>query len=688
MPDDAASTADNPILAPWAGPHGGAPAFGQVRTADFAPALEAAMAQYRAEVQAIAADPAPPIFANTLEALERSGKAYRQATSLLNIFTSTLNSAEMQAVQREAAPKLAAFRDEIFHNRALFERIRAVYDVRETSGLNAEQQRLAYVIHQRFARQGAALPDADKHRLAEINQRLATLYTKFSQNILADEENYALVLETEADLAGLPADLIAGAAATAEARAMQGKWVIANTRSSMEPFITFSDRRDLRERAFALFTGRGDNPGEHDNNPIITEVLKLRVEKARLLGHPTFSHWVTDGQMAKTPEAAMGLLRQVWVPAVARAKEEVAEMQEIAAGEGSNEPIEPWDYRYYAEKVRQAKYDLSDDEMKPYLQLSKLREGMFWAAGELFGLTFEPVKDLPVYHPDVDVFEVSKDGRRVGLWYFDLYARPGKSSGAWMSEYRTQQRLAGVTPIISNNCNYIPGAPGEPVLISWTDAVTLFHEFGHGLHGLLSNVTYPSLAGTSVVRDFVELPSQLNEHWLPTPELLSRFAVHYETGEPMPAALVKKVLDAENFRQGFNTTEYLACAILDLEAHLGADEALDARAFEREALERLGMPKEIVLRHRLPQFSHVFSSEGYASGYYNYIWADTLTADAAEAFAEAPGGFYDKALADRLLKEVLSVGNTVEAGDAFRKFRGREPTIDALMRDRGFAGAE
>jgi peptidyl-dipeptidase Dcp len=536
----------------------------------------------------------------------------------------------------------------------------------------------------RFTRQGAALPDAQKHRLAEINQRLASLYTNFSQNILADEEGLSLVLDSEADLAGLPADLIEAAAASAEQRGLAGRWVIANTRSSMDPFITFSERRDLRERALALWSSRGDNAGDHDNNAIMTEVLKLRVEKARLLGFETFAHWIADGQMAKTPDAAMALLRQVWTPAVARAREEIAEMAPIVAAEGSNEPMEAWDYRYYAEKLRKAKYDLSDDEVKPYLQLSKLRDGMFWAAGELFGLKFTQVTDMPVYHPDVDVFEVTKAGKRVGLWYFDLYARPGKSSGAWMSEYRTQQKLAGVTPIISNNSNFMPAAPGEPVLISWTDAVTLFHEFGHGLHGLNSAVTYPSLAGTSVVRDFVELPSQLNERWLPTPELLSRFAVHYETGEPMPAALTDKVLAAQNFRQGFNTTEYLACAILDLEAHLGADEALDARDFEREALERLGMPKEIILRHRLPHFSHVFSGEGYAAGYYNYIWADALSADAAEAFAEAPGGFYDKGLAEKLLTEVLSIGNTVEAAEAYRRFRGRDYGTDALMRSRGF----
>jgi peptidyl-dipeptidase Dcp len=676
--------ADNPVLAPWTGPHGGAPAFDRIRVEHFAPALDEAMARYRAEIAAIANDPAPPTFANTLEAMERSGRDYRQATSLMSVFTSTLNSPAAQAMQREAAPRLAAFRDEILHNRALFERVRAVFDAREASGLNPEQQRLADVVMRRFTRQGAALEDGDKHRLAQINQRLASLYTTFSQNILADEEGLALVLDSEADLAGLPAGLIEAAAAAAKQRGLDGRWVITNSRSSMDPFITFSERRDLRRKGLDLWASRGDNPGAHDNNPIITEVLKLRVEKARLLGFETFAHWVADGQMAKTPDAALALLRRVWTPAVARAGEEIAEMRPIAAAEGLNEPLEAWDYRYYAEKLRQAKYDLSDDEVKPYLQLSKLRDGMFWAAGELFGLTFTPVSDLPVYHPDVEVFEVTRDGARVGLWYFDLYARPGKSSGAWMSEYRTQQALAGVTPIISNNSNFTPAGPGQPVLISWNDAVTLFHEFGHGLHGLNSAVTYPSLAGTGVVRDFVELPSQLNERWLPTPQLLSRFAVHYRTGEPMPAALIDKVLAAQNFRQGFDTTEYLACAILDLEAHLGADTDLDARAFERTALEQLGMPREIILRHRLQHFSHVFSGEGYAAGYYNYIWADALSADAAEAFAEAPGGFYDKALADRLLSEVLSVGNTVEAAEAYRRFRGRDYDPEALMRSRGF----
>jgi peptidyl-dipeptidase Dcp len=683
-----AATSANPVLAPWTGSHGGAPVFAGVTPADFPPALDEAMARHRAEIRAIADNPEPPTFANTLEALERAGQDFDRAATLLGIYTSTLNDAAMQGVQREVMPRLAAFGDEIVHDPVLFARIQAVFETRETSGLAPEQQRLAFVVHDSFARQGAALTPERKTRLAEVNQDLAHLYTAFSQNILGDEEGEALVLTSPDDLAGLPADMVHAAAAAATSKGLDGAWVITNTRSSMDPFLTFSDRRDLREKALKLWSSRGDTPGPRDNNPNITQILKLRVEKARLLGYPTFAHWVADGQMAKTPDAAMRLLKRVWTPAVKRAREEIADVQAMAAREGHNEPIEAWDVRYYAEKVRKAKYDLDDEAVKPYLQLHKLREGMFWAAGELFGLRFTKLTDVPVYHPDVEAFEVTRDGMRVGLWYFDLYARPGKGSGAWMSEYRTQQGLTGLTPIVSNNANFIPAAAGQPVLISWTDAVTLFHEFGHGLHGLNSRATYRSLAGTSVVRDFVELPSQLNERWLPTPQLLSRFAVHYRTGEPMPDALTDKILKARTFRQGFDTVEYLSCALLDLEAHLSADEALDARTFEREALARLGMPREIMMRHRLPHFSHIFSGEGYAAGYFNYMWADVLTADAAEAFAEAPGGFYDKDLARRLLDDILSVGNTLDAGEAFRRFRGRDPQIEPLMRNRGFVGAD
>jgi peptidyl-dipeptidase Dcp len=453
----------------------------------------------------------------------------------------------------------------------------------------------------------------------------------------------------------------------------------------MEPFLTYADRRDLREKAFRMWTSRGDNQDKHNNNAIITEILTLRVEKANLLGFPTFAHWITDDQMAKTPDAAMGLMLKVWAPAVARVREEVADMQKIVDTEKGGFKIAAWDYRYYAEKVRKAKYDLDETEIKPYLQLEKIRSGAFWASGQLYGFEFVEVHDVPVYIPDVRAFEVRRDGKRIGFYYLDPYARAGKQSGAWMNEYRTQERFHDdITPIVSNNTNFVKAAPGEPILISWDDATTIFHEFGHALHGLNSNVTYPTVSGTNVARDFVEFPSQLNERWLPTHEVLSRYALHYKTGEPMPDALVAKIRTAHTFNQGFSTVEYLASAIVDMKAHLAGATKIDPRTFERTTLEEIGMPEEIVMRHRMPHFGHIFAGEGYAAGYYDYIWADTLVADAAEAFRDSPGGFYDRDTAKRLHDDIISVGNTVDAGDAFRRFRGRDVTVDALMRDRGF----
>ena len=674
-----------PLLAPWTGPHNGAPPFDRIIVADFKPALQVAIEENRAEIAAIAGNPTPANFANTIAALENSGRSFNRVSAVFNVWTSTLNDPAMRAVEQEMAPVLAAFEDEVVQNAALFARVKAVYDARVTSGLTSEQQRLTWVVYRDFARRGAALTPDQKARMAAINQRLATLSTTFSQNELADEEGYALTLSSEADLAGLPPSLVAGAAEAARAKDLKSGWLITNTRSSMEPFLTYSSRRDLREKGFRLWTMRGDNGGAHDNNAIITEILALRFEKAKLLGFPTFAHWITDNQMAKTPDAAMDLMMKVWAPAKARVAQEVADMQALADIEAPGTRIEPWDYRYYSEKVRKAKYDLDESEIKPYLQMEKLREGMFWAAGQLYGFEFVQVSDLPVAQPDVRVFEVRREGRQVGLWYFDPYARPGKGSGAWMSEYRPQERFAGeVTPIVSNNANFVKAAPGEPVLVSWSDAVTLFHEFGHALHGLNSNVSYPTLAGTRVVRDFVEFPSQLNEHWLPTHEVLTRFAVHYQTGEPMPDALVAKIMKAHTFNQGFVTVEYLASAIVDMKAHLAGAAPIEPRAFETATLREIGMPSEIVMRHRLPQFGHIFAGEGYAAGYYDYIWADTLTADAAEAFAQAPGGFYDRDAARRLHDSIMSVGDTIDAAEAFRRFRGRDVAIDALMRDRGF----
>jgi len=669
------------LLSPWTGPYGGVPPFASATPAAFKPALLGGIEENRTEIAAIANNPEPPTFENTIAALEDSGRAFHRVGVVYGVFSSTLNDKEMQAVEIEMAPVLAAFADEVIQNATLFARVKAVYEALGTADLTAEQKRLVDVVYRNFARHGAALDEAGKVRLATINQRLAILYTEFGQNVLADEEEQFLVLDSEADLEGLSPEQRDVARAAAVAKNLTGKWVIANTRSDMEPFLTYAARRDLREKAFRLWTSRGD--GRHDNKPLIGEILALRAEKAKLLGFKTFAHWVTDDQMAKTPDAAMALMEKVWKPAVARAREEVAEMQKLVDAEKGGFRIAPWDYRYYAEKVRQAKYALDQSEIKAYLSADRIIEAAFWAAGELYGFEFVEIKGVPVAMGEVRVFELRKEGKPAGLFYLDPFARAGKLSGAWMSEYRTQERFRGnVTPIVSNNSNFMKSESG--VLISWDDAVTIFHEFGHALHALNSNVTYPSLSGTNVVRDFVEFPSQLNERWLATPELLKRFARHHKTGEPMPEALIQKIRNAQKFNQGFATVEYLASATVDMKAHLAGDIPIDAATFEKETLAAIGMPAEIVMRHRMPHFTHVFSGEGYAAGYYNYIWADTLVADAAEAFREAPGGFYDAELARKLHDDIMSVGNTVDAGDAFRRFRGRDVRVEALMRDRGF----
>jgi peptidyl-dipeptidase Dcp len=682
-----AAAQQNPLLAPWTGPYGGVPPFDQVRVEHFKPALEAAMAESLAEIERIAGNPAAPTFQNTIEALEKNGRTLSRVATSYGIWSSNMNGPEFGAVEREMAPRLAAFGDQITQNEALFRRIAAVYESPDTVNLTPEQRRLAWRYFTNYVRAGARLDAPAKARMSEINQRLAQLYTSFGQNVLADESSQVLVLRDTAELAGLPQPLRDAAAAAAASRNMPGAWVITNTRSSIDPVLTYSTRRDVRERAWTMFVNRGDTPGEHDNNPIIAEILKLRAERANLLGYPTHAHWRLENAMAGTPERAMELLEAVWTPAVARVRQEVADMEQIARAEGTPIDIRPWDYRFYQEKVRKARYDLDQNEVKPYLQLDRLREGMFWVAGELFGFDFSPVTGVPVYHPDIRVWEV-KDratGRHVGLWYFDPYARPGKRSGAWMNAYRTQERFNGeVTTLVSNNANFVKPGEGEPVLISWDDATTLFHEFGHALHGLSSNVTYPTLAGTAVARDYVEFPSQLLEHWLSTPQVLQRFATHYQTGQPIPQALVDRIKSASTFNQGFATVEYLASALMDMKLHLAGTRPIDPDAFERETLAELGMPEEIVMRHRTPQFGHVFSGDGYSAGYYSYLWSDVITADAAEAFTEAPGGLYDAEVARRLRENIFSIGNTVDPAEGYRRFRGRDPKIDALMRKRGF----
>jgi len=682
----AATSADpNPLLSEWSGPYGGVPPFDQVKIEFLKPALEAAMAENLSEIDKIANDSAPPTFENTIVAMEKAGQTLDRVGTIYNVWQSTMSSADFQAVQREMAPKLAAFSDKITQNEKLFKRIETVYNSPDKKKLNGEQQRLVWLDYTNFVRSGAKLDAQSKARLTEINQQLATLFTKFSNNVLWEEGNQFVQIKNEADLAGLPPSVRDAAAAAAAEKKQEG-WLIINTRSSVEPFLTFSDRRDLREKVWRMFIMRGDNGDEHDNNATISQILQLRAERAKLLGYQTHAHWRVENQMAKTPERAMDLMMAVWKPAVQRVHEEVADMQALADKEGAKITIEPWDYRYYMEKVRKAKYDLDQNEVKPYLQLDKLRDAIHWVAGELFNFKFTPAPNVPVAHPDIKVWEVTDrtTGKHIGLWYFDPFARPGKRSGAWMNAYRSQERVNGeITTIVSNNANFVKGKPGEPVLISWEDATTMFHEFGHALHGLNSNVTYPSLSGTAVARDYVEFPSQLMEHWLSTPQVLQKFALHYQTGKPIPQELVDKINRTKTFNQGFATVEYLAAAILDMKLHLLGDQKIDARQFEKKALAEIGMPKEIVLRHRLPHFLHVFSGDSYSAGYYSYLWSDVLTADSFGAFTEG-GGPYDKKVADRLRRNIFSVGNTIDPAEAYRNFRGRDPKVEALMKKRGF----
>lgn len=607
-----------------------------------------------------------------------------------------MSTPAFREVQGDMAPRLAEFESTITQNSALFARIQAVYDTGRdlgsdrtaTARLRPDQQRLVQVIYDRFARNGATLEPDAKRRYAAIEQRLAALHTRFSNNVLADEEGPATNLDSD-QIGGLPEAFVQAAALAATSRGRDGTYAITNTRSSADPFLTFSDDRSLREQVWRTYYSRGDNGDEHDNNAILAEIVGLRHERVRLLGYDDYTTWRLENRMAKTPRQALDLLDAVWPAALARVETEVADMQAVADAEDAGITIAPWDYRYYAEKVRQTTYDLDSDEVKQYLQLDNLRDGMFFVAGALFDFAFTPITDgsVPVFHDDVSVWEVTRrtDGAHVGAWYLDPYARPGKGSGAWATSYRSHEAFdVPVSVLGSNNSNFIKAAPGEPTLVSWDDATTLFHEFGHPLHYFSSTVDYPSLNGG--VRDYIELQSQLLERWLLTDEVVGGYLVHHETGEAMPPELVARIRNASTFNQGFATTEYLACALMDMRFHTIDPTRLDPATFEREVLADLGMPDQIVMRHRSPQFSHIFSSEGYAAGYYGYMWADVLTADAAEAFAEAPGGFYDKDLAKKLVDYLFAVRNAVDPAEAYRAFRGRDATIDALMRDRGFPG--
>jgi len=677
----------NPLLQPYAGPFGGVPAFDRMKLEDVRPALEAGMALTLAEMDLIATNPEPPTFENTIAAMERSGRELDRATTYYYLMAGNLSTPEFRELQAEMAPKLADFMSKVTQNQALFQRVKAVYEGEQYKTLEPDQQRLVWLSFVGFVNNGATLEGDARARYAAINQELAGLSTQFANHVLADEESYVTYL-SENQLSGLPQSFIEAAAAAAVERGHPGEYAVTNTRSSMDPFLTYSGERDLREKVWRTYYSRGNNGDGNDNNAIILQILKLRDERVALLGFDNYAGWRLQDRMAKTPDNAFGLMNAVWPAAVARVRQEVADMQAVADAEGAGITIAPWDYRYYAEKVRKARYDLDSDEVKQYLQLDKLREAMFMVAAEIFNFRFTPVADgsVPVFHPDVKVWQVTdrNSGEHIGVWYLDPYARAGKRSGAWATTYQSHETFDGLKAVVgSNNSNFVKGKEGQPVLVSWDDARTLFHEFGHALHYFSSNVRYPTL--NNGVRDYTEFQSQLLERWLPTDRVIEGYLVHYKTGEPMPADLVQKIKNAATFNQGFATTEYLASALMDMIYHTTEPGKIrDVQAFEAAQLESLGMPGELSMRHRSTQFGHIFSGESYAAGYYGYIWADVLTSDAAEAFEAAPGGFYDADMAAKLVKYLFAPRNSLDPAEAYRLFRGRDATIDALMRDRGF----
>ena len=672
-------TEDNPLFEDWTTPFG-LPPFDRIRPAHFPPALDRFMADELVEIAAITGNAEPANFANTIEALERSGRGLDRAGDIFSNLRSSATNPELDAIARDYAPKLATHRAKIALDPALFARIDALYRQRAALGLAPDQLRLLERLHTRFVRAGALLEPTEKARMTELTTRMASLHTHFGQNVQHDEDEWRLVLDAD-DLEGLPEFAHKAAAEAAKERELDGRYVITLSRSSVEPFLTFSARRDLRETAYRAWAARGEHHGEHDNAPLIAELIQLRQEQARLLGYDSYAAYRLDDTMARTPYAAEHLLEQVWVPAKHKVAAEREELSAAANVDGLNEPIAPWDWRYYAEKVRTSKYDFDEAAVKPYFVLDNMVAAMFDAAAKLFGVNFAPRSDFPLYHPDVRAYEVrGADGRAIGIFLHDNFARTGKRSGAWMSSYRDQENLDGeVLPIVVNNNNF---SKGDPTLLSFDDAKTLFHEFGHGLHGLLSQVRYRSQSGTAVLRDFVEFPSQIFEHWAAAPETLRKYARHYQTDEPLPEALIAKLLAARNFNQGFATVEYAACAMLDLELHARTeDKPVDIAAFERDFLARVGMPAEIGLRHRPTHFQHLFDGAGYAAGYYAYLWAEVLDADGFAAFTEA-GSVFDAGTAARL-KTIYSAGDTQDPMTLYRAFRGREPAIEPLLEQRG-----
>lgn len=685
----AAATDDNPLTQKWTGPFEGVPPWDKLDAEQFPDAFTKSMAEYEAEVHAVRDNPAPATFENVHVPMMLAGDKIERVYAMWGVQTSNMSNPRVQEIDKEWSPKISQFEDELLLDPKLFARYKEVYDKRHSSGLNAQQIRIVERNYEAKVRDGAALDATQKAKLIDLSSRLAGLFNDFSSKLLKDEQTYTVV-DNEADLAGLPAGFIASLKSAGTAAGQPGKFAIKNTRSAAQPVLQYAENRALREKVWRAFVGRGDNANANDTNATIAEILKLRQERAELLGFKTHANYRMADTMAKTPEAAMGLMMKVWPGAIGRVKEEVADMQKIAdaeakAGKTAKLTIEPWDYRYYAEKVRKAKYDLDESEVKPYLELSNMMDAMFWSAGQLYDLGFkENTGTIPVFEPNVRTFEVYnlKTNKNVGVLYIDNYARDGKRSGAWMTTYRSQQKLGGDRNVLaSNNNNFTKGADGEPTLISLDDASTLFHEFGHGIHYLLQDITYPALG--RVPRDFVEYPSQVNENWLLTREVLDKFAKHYKTGEPMPQALVQKILNSQKFNQGFETTEYLSSAIVDMKLHNRTTPVTDVDAFEKATLAEIGMPKEIVMRHRLPQFSHLFSSDAYSAGYYSYLWSETMDADTWAAFTEA-GGPWDRTVADKFRTMLLMTGNETDRAEAYRAFRGRDPNVDALLIKRGF----
>ncbi len=678
----------NPFFEPWSTPFE-APPFPSIAPEHFGPAFERAIAEHEAEIDTIANDARPPDFNNTIGALERAGASLNRVNGVFWNLASSDTNDSLQEIERNVSPVLARHRQRTMLNRALFRRIDALFTEPGSLDLSDEQRRVLDLTRKDFVRSGATLDQAGRERLAAIAERLAVLGTMFGQNVLADEKSFLMLLENEEDLAGLPGSVRDAAAQAATERGLPGHHAIMLGRSLIEPFLKFSSRRDLREKAFKAWLARGENAGPHDNRPIVAETVALRAERAALLGYASFADYKLDDSMAKTPAAARHLLERVWERALLKAAQEEGELRAVVAQEGGNFELAPHDWRYYAEKVRKARYDLDEAEIKPYLVLDDIIAAAFDTASRLFGLVFTERRDVPLYHPDVRAFEVrDRDGRHLALFLGDYFARPSKRSGAWNSGFRRQSKLDGDTrPIVVNVMNFAQAGEGEPTLLGLDDARTLFHEFGHALHSMLTDVTYPSIAGTNVTRDFVEFPSQLYEHWLLRPEVLERFARHAVTRQPMPAALLHKIDEARNFNQGFAAVEYCSSAIVDLDFHsLSASEAkanVDPIAFEQDVLKRIGMPRPIAMRHRTPHFAHVFSGEGYSAGYYSYLWSEMLDADGFGAFEEV--GIFDPAVAERLRRNVLAAGNRQTPEQAYVAFRGRMPSLDTLLEKRGLA---